>query len=78
MNTLVWLDALTAADRERAGSKAWALARLRSAGLPVPDGFVVPGDGPAPDEAALAEGCRRLGAVAVRSSSAVTNGRNVR
>ena len=70
MSTLIWLDDLTAADRARAGSKAWALARLRSAGLPVPDGFVVPGDGPAPDAAALEEGCRRLGAVAVRSSSA--------
>jgi phosphohistidine swiveling domain-containing protein len=66
---LLWLDALTASDRERAGAKAWALARMRAAGLPVPDGFVVPGDGPEPDARALEEGCRRLGAVAVRSSS---------
>ena len=70
MRPLLWLDALTAADRERAGGKAWALARMRRAGLPVPDGFVVPGDGPEPDADALEEACRRLGAVAVRSSSA--------
>ena len=70
MSPLVWLDALTSADRDRAGAKAWALARLRGAGLPVPDGFVVLADGPAPDAAALEEGCRRLGTVAVRSSSA--------
>ncbi|HEU0105647.1 MAG TPA: PEP/pyruvate-binding domain-containing protein, partial [Vicinamibacteria bacterium] len=67
---LLWLDALDAADRERAGGKAWALARMRRAGLPVPDGFVVPGDGPEPDADALEEACRRLGAVAVRSSAA--------
>jgi len=70
VSALLWLDALTPAERERAGAKAWALARMRGAGLPVPDGFVVPGDGPAPDAAALEEGCRRLGTVAVRSSSA--------
>ncbi|HET6899231.1 MAG TPA: PEP/pyruvate-binding domain-containing protein, partial [Vicinamibacteria bacterium] len=70
VSPLVWLDALTSADRDRAGAKAWALARLRGAGLPVPDGFVVLADGPAPDAAALEEGCRRLGTVAVRSSSA--------
>jgi pyruvate,water dikinase len=67
---LLWLDALTAADRERAGGKAWVLARMRRAGLPVPDGFVVPGDGPEPEADALEEACRRLGAVAVRSSAA--------
>jgi len=69
VSTLLWLDALTAADRERAGAKAWALARMRAAGLPVPDGFVVPADGPEPDADALESGCRQLGTVAVRSSS---------
>jgi hypothetical protein len=66
---LLWLDALAEADRRRAGAKAWALARMRRAGLPVPDGFVVPADGPEPEPAALEEACRRLGAVAVRSSA---------
>lgn len=66
---LVWLDELTDADRGRAGTKAWALARMRQAGLPVPDGFVVPGDSAEPAVDALEEACRRLGAVAVRSSS---------
>src|SRR5262249_45381620 len=69
--SLLWLDDITESDRPRAGSKAVALARLRQAGLPVPDGFVVPGDAADPAPEALEEACRRLEVVVVRSSSAV-------
>src|SRR5262249_13708706 len=57
------------ADRARVGAKAFALARLRQAGLPVPDGFVVPAEDPAPGPDLLEAPCLRLGAVAVRSSA---------
>src|SRR6266849_9763119 len=70
MPPLVWLDGITDADRARVGAKAFALGRLKRAGLPVPDGFVVPAatEEPTPEE--LAAACARLGAVAVRSSAA--------
>lgn len=68
---------------ETSGGKAGALGSLLRAGLPVPDGFVVPLDayraaagalaGPMPDavRTAIAEGLERLGgpSVAVRSSA---------
>jgi pyruvate,water dikinase len=38
---VTWLDDPGAADLSRTGGKGAALARLRQAGLPVPDGFVV-------------------------------------
>jgi phosphohistidine swiveling domain-containing protein len=70
--TVLWLDEIGEGDLARVGSKAWALARLRRASLPVPDGFVlVTGsdlDPTAPT--ALASAYARLGGpVAVRSSS---------
>ena len=36
------LDAIQDRDVDAAGPKAVALARMRRAGLPVPDGFLVP------------------------------------
>ncbi|HEX9105323.1 MAG TPA: PEP/pyruvate-binding domain-containing protein, partial [Polyangia bacterium] len=60
------------AGRSDAGGKAETLARVRAAGLRVPDGVVVlPGE--AVDAAALAEALARLGGTrfAVRSSSTV-------
>ena len=69
---ILWLDEVEA-DRGRVGAKAFTLARLRRAGLPVPDGFVLlAGDGSleGPREEALRAALARLGgAVAVRSSS---------
>ncbi|GAB6939584.1 PEP/pyruvate-binding domain-containing protein [Isoptericola variabilis] len=60
------------------GGKAAALGALRRAGLPVPDGFVVPATLPGPELAgAVAAGLGRLGtsgAVAVRSSAADEDG----
>jgi len=66
---LLWLDDIAEEERSRVGAKAWALARLRRAGLPVPDGFVLPADAGEPDLADLEAACARLGAVAVRSSA---------
>src|SRR6266571_5905531 len=70
---MIWLDEVGDADRLRVGSKAFVLARLRRAGLPVPDGFVVTtsdaidGEG----EAVLKSAAARLGGTAaVRSSAA--------
>ena len=69
---MIWLDEIGDADRLRVGGKAFVLARLRRAGLPVPDGFVltadeaIDGDG----EAALRAAAARLGgSAAVRSSA---------
>ncbi len=60
------------------GGKAAALGALRRAGLPVPDGFVVPAALPEPELAgAVAAGLGRLGTpgpVAVRSSAADEDG----
>ncbi|HUG55114.1 MAG TPA: PEP/pyruvate-binding domain-containing protein, partial [Vicinamibacteria bacterium] len=67
--TLLWLDDVAEGDRPRVGAKAWALARLRREGLPVPDGFVVPADAEEPARPLIEEACARLGAVAVRSSA---------
>jgi rifampicin phosphotransferase len=64
---VVWLSEVTAADEARVGGKAYALARLRQAGLPVPDGFVAPPDATADAIRAAYE--RLQGPVAVRSSS---------
>jgi pyruvate,water dikinase len=67
------LDEIEGADRERVGGKAFALARLRRHGLPVPDGFVLVAGGPLDGarREALTAAYRALGAgpVAVRSSS---------
>jgi pyruvate,water dikinase len=65
------LDSPTANDLTMVGSKAANLAKLRSTGLPVPEGVVVPADADA--STAAAEIGRRFSdrAVAVRSSSAV-------
>jgi len=71
---MIWLDEIGDADRLRVGGKAFILARLRRAGLPVPDGFVltaneaIDGD----HEAALVVAAARLGGTAaVRSSAAL-------
>src|SRR3954468_15682429 len=66
---IVWLDAITDDDRARVGGKAFALARMRRRGLPVPDGFVVTPDGYDPAAEEIAAACARLGTVAVRSSA---------
>jgi pyruvate,water dikinase len=49
VETFKTLDELTAADLDRVGGKAFNCGRLKQAGLPVPDGIVVPSD--ASDEA---------------------------
>lgn len=76
------LTAITEHDRWRYGDKAWHLARLARAGLPVPAGFCIPGDAIPPGwrhadglppavAAAIRREYRRLGSpfVAVRSSA---------
>jgi pyruvate,water dikinase len=71
---MIWLDEIGDADRLRVGGKAFVLARLRGAGLPVPDGFVLTADEAidGDHEAALAGAAARLGrAAAVRSSAAL-------
>ena len=58
--------ALPAGGPEQVGNKAWNLARMAEAGLPVPPAFVLPTDwcravrDPATLRAALAEGIARL------------------
>jgi phosphohistidine swiveling domain-containing protein len=69
---LLWLDEIAEGDRPRVGGKAFALARLRRLGLPVPDGFVLTAASSldADRRAALFAAYGRLGGrVAVRSSS---------
>src|SRR6476619_7057910 len=44
VDTFKTLDELTAADLDRVGGKAFNCGRLKQAGLPVPDGIVVPSD----------------------------------
>jgi rifampicin phosphotransferase len=66
---LRWLDEIGEADRASVGAKAFALARMRRSGLPVPDGFVVGADDPEPGLDVLSAAGARLGAVAVRSSA---------
>ncbi len=65
------LQSITEADRAVVGSKAAALARLRQAGVLVPDGFVVTTDiEPNEHAAEIVEAARRLGGtLAVRSSA---------
>lgn len=70
--------ALSGAFHPQSGGKATTLARLRRAGLPVPDGFVVPAEQPIASPAGcavrgqIAQELSRLGdrVVAVRSSAA--------
>jgi pyruvate,water dikinase len=70
---LRWLDDIRDGDRAAVGGKACALAVLRRAGLPVPNGFVVPPS--FRDDAALAAACAVLGGpFAVRSSAASEDG----
>lgn len=73
MPHILWLDEIGQADHERVGSKAFTLAKLRRAGLPVPEGFVLTASAePLAGErrVALIDASERLpDAVAVRSSS---------
>ncbi len=63
------LDAVQASDRDRVGGKGAALAALRSAGLPVPPGFVLCADARVQDRDAVRAAYAALGGrVAVRSS----------
>ena len=67
------LDEIGDGDRDRVGGKAFALARLRRAGLPVPDGFVVPAGAGA--DGSVDAACAALGGpFAVRSSAAGEDG----
>jgi pyruvate,water dikinase len=70
---VIWLDEIGEADRLRVGGKAFVLARLRRAGLPVPDGFVLTADEPIDGqaEAALLAAAARLGGPAAVRSSAI-------
>jgi rifampicin phosphotransferase len=76
MTSLIWLDAVGDDDRARVGGKAFVLGRLRQAGFPVPDGFVLPAGpwGPEQREAAAAAFVRLGGPVAVRSSGTAEDG----
>src|SRR5262245_10574558 len=49
------LDEVTSADRPRIGGKSYNCARLRQAGLPVPDGIVIPSEASEEDIRALSE-----------------------
>ena len=78
----MWVHTLDdARDAATCGGKAAGLARLVAAGLPVPDGFVL--DARAAEAAALPPGLRddvtaraaALGALAVRSSASLEDGR---
>jgi pyruvate,water dikinase len=70
---LRWLDDIRAGERAAVGGKAYVLARLRQAGLPVPNGFVVPPS--FRDDTGLAAACVSLGGpFAVRSSAAAEDG----
>src|SRR6185436_19484011 len=61
LDPLIWLDEIGEADRARVGGKAYVLARLRRAGVRVPDGFVL-----TPDEAVDGEGAAALRSAAAR------------
>src|SRR5688500_6765922 len=75
--SLIWLQEIAEDDRGRVGGKAFVLGRLKQAGFPVPDGFVLAagaGWGAAEQESAV-RSFRRLGApVAVRSSGTAEDG----
>ena len=70
---MIWLDEIGDADRLRVGGKAFVLARLRRAGVPVPDGFVLTADEAidGAGENALRAAAARLGGTAAVRSSAV-------
>jgi pyruvate,water dikinase len=77
-NRVAWLHTLDERDRDRAGGKAFTLARLLRTGLPVPEGFVLTA-GATPDEPGwrdeVVSAYRELGGrVAVRSSSVREDG----
>src|SRR5258708_722371 len=76
--TLISMDDVTAADRDRVGSKAYVLSRLRQAGFPVPDGFILTADAALGDDERqrLAAAYERFAgaSVAVRSSSIAEDG----
>jgi pyruvate,water dikinase len=78
VSRVAWLHTLDDRDRDRAGGKAFVLGRLRRAGLPVPDGFVLAAGAAVDDpswHADLMAAYHELGgAVAVRSSSVVEDG----
>jgi len=44
VTTFKTLDKITTEDRSLVGDKAFNCAQLKQAGLPVPDGLVVPSD----------------------------------
>src|SRR5688500_10780807 len=72
------MDDVTAGERGRVGGRAYVLSRLRQAGFPVPDGFILTADaafGAAEDRLLSAAYERFTGApVAVRSSSIAEDG----
>lgn len=76
MTDIRWFDQLTERDRSVYGGKAWRLAQMAQAGIPVPAGFcigeraLVPLDG----NGILSAYGRLGGVVAVRSSSAAEDG----
>src|SRR5436190_1686829 len=75
--TVIWLDAIGEHDRPRVGGKAFVLGRLRQAGFPVPDGFVVGAEmaWDLPQQAEAVQAFARLGGpVAVRSSGTAEDG----
>src|SRR5215510_14813301 len=49
------LDEVTSADQPRIGGKSFNCARLRQAGLPVPDAIVIPSDATEEEIRSLAE-----------------------
>ena len=85
MSDILFFDAITDADAPRVGGKGFSLGKMATAGLPVPDGFVIttevyrrhhaPRDGPHAERGgygdALNDAYRKLGGglVAVRSSA---------
>lgn len=74
----MWLDEVEDGDRSRVGGKAFVLARLRQAGFPVPDGFVLTADSVfgAEEDRLLAGAYERFAgaSAAVRSSSIAEDG----
>lgn len=79
MRFIKTLDEINAADVPLVGGKAYNCARLRQAGFPVPEGFVLLAGAPdnAPDSAEMEDALRRLAHVthfAVRSSASDEDG----
>jgi phosphohistidine swiveling domain-containing protein len=75
---LIWLDDVKEGDRDHVGGKVYVLARLRQAGFPVPDGFVLPAQAPfgVAERALVASAYEKMSgaAAAVRSSSIAEDG----